>query len=74
MPCPKKKPHWIEIKLETEDGDPVPWEEYRIQLPDGEIATGCLDKSGRARVDGIPEAGTCQVTFPNLDRDAWDRK
>jgi hypothetical protein len=65
--------HWIEIRLVGSDGQPVPSEQYRIQLPTGEFAEGNLDNDGRARVDGIPNPGTCQVTFPNLEADAWVR-
>jgi len=24
-----------------------------------------------ARLDGMPDAGTCQVSFPNIDGDDW---
>jgi hypothetical protein len=45
---------------------------YRITLPDGEtVAEGTLDDKGFARVDGI-EPGTCKITFPDLDKDAWE--
>ena len=73
-PSPRLQPtHWIEIRLIGEDGNPIPEEEYRIHLPSGEPAEGRLDKNGWARVDGIPTGGTCKVTFPNLDKDAWNR-
>ena len=32
---------------------------------------GTLDEKGLARVEGIPE-GSCKVTFPDLDKDAWE--
>ncbi len=73
-PDNKDKTHWIEIKLVDEDGDPVPGEPYKITLPDGTtIADGTLDDKGFARVDNI-DPGTCQITFTNLDRDAWKPK
>ena len=69
----KKKPHWIEIELVDEEGQPVPGEPYKITLPDGTtVADGTLDEKGFARVDGI-DPGTCKVTFPNLDKDAWEK-
>jgi hypothetical protein len=72
--CPKSKPaHWIEIKLLDDNGDPLPGERYRVDLPDGDVAEGRLGKDGTARIEGIPSAGTCQVTFPNLDREGWNR-
>jgi type VI secretion system secreted protein VgrG len=68
----KKKKSWIEIQLNDEDGNPIPGEPYKITLPDGTtIADGTLDNKGFARVDNI-DPGTCQVTFPNLDKDAWE--
>jgi len=68
----EKKKTWIEIELVDEAGEPVPGESYEITLPDGSKATGSLDGKGFARVDGI-DPGTCKVTFPNLDKDAWNR-
>ncbi len=67
-----KKKTWIEIVLKDEDGNPVPGEPYRITLPDGSVSEGTLDQNGFARVDGI-DPGTCEVTFPNLDKDTWDK-
>jgi type VI secretion system secreted protein VgrG len=70
----KDKKHWIEIELLDEDDNPVPGEPYRITLPDGTtLADGTLDDKGWARVDHI-DPGTCQVTFPRLDKDAWSPK
>ncbi len=67
-----QKPSWIEIELVDEDGAPVPGERYRIELPDGSVAQGTLDAKGVARVEGI-EPGNCKITFPNLDKDAWEK-
>ena len=56
-----------------EDNQPVPGIAYRVTLPDGEtVAEGTLDEKGFARVDGI-DPGTCKITFPPLDKDAWER-
>lgn len=77
QPCPlAEQPspvHWIEILLSGEDGNPVPWEAYAVELPDGELVTGYLDGNGRARIENIATAGECQVRFPLLDQDAWER-
>jgi hypothetical protein len=71
-PDNKTKVHWIEIELFDEDGNPVPGECYSITLPDGStVADGTLDNKGLARVDNI-DPGTCKVTFPNLDGEAWE--
>jgi type VI secretion system secreted protein VgrG len=65
------KTAWIEIVLVDEVGKPVPGESYAITLPDGQtVATGTLDDKGFARVEGF-DPGSCQVTFPELDQDAW---
>jgi len=71
----KDKPKgWIAIKMLDEDGNPVVGLAYRIVLPDGETAaTGTLDEKGAARVEGF-EPGSCKVSFPSLDRDAWIKK
>lgn len=62
---------FIEIELVDEDGNAVAGEFYEITLPDGSVADGQLDDNGRARVDGI-DPGSCQITFPDLDKDAWN--
>ncbi|MFH1075399.1 MAG: hypothetical protein V1753_00920 [Pseudomonadota bacterium] len=68
----KEKKSWIEIELVDEEDNPVPGERYRIEFPDGKIAEGKLDEKGFARVDVI-DPGTCKITFPNLDKDAWEK-
>ncbi len=71
----KDKPvDWIEIVLTDKDGNPIAGEAYRIILPDGETAaSGTLDDKGMARVEGI-DPGSCKVTFPNLEKQAWKPK
>jgi type VI secretion system secreted protein VgrG len=71
-PDPTKK-SFVEIEMVDEDGKPVPGERYQITLPDGRVATGTLDSKGKARVEGI-DPGSCKVTFPALDKDAWEKK
>jgi hypothetical protein len=68
----EEKKSWIEIELIDEDDEPVPGERYQIELPDGSVARGTLDQNGFARVDGI-DPGTCKVTFPELDKEAWEK-
>ncbi len=63
---------WIVIEMVDEEDDPVPGERYKITLPDDTVAEGALDEKGFARVDGI-DPGTCKITFPDLDKDAWER-
>jgi hypothetical protein len=65
------KKSWIEIELVDEEDQPVPGERYKIELPDGSVAEGTLDEKGFARIDGM-DPGTCKITFPELDKDAWE--
>ncbi len=64
-------PHWVTIEMVDEEDRPVAWMAYKITLPNGDIARGFLNDKGRAKITGIPTAGSCQVTFPDLDQDAW---
>lgn len=69
----KEKKSWIEIELVDEENNPVPGERYKVILPDGKtVAEGTLDEKGFARIEGI-DPGTCKITFPNLDKDAWEK-
>ena len=68
----ERKLTWIEIELVGEDDKPIPGEAYKITLPDGRVTGGTLDEKGFARVEGI-EPGTCKVTFPDLDKEAWEK-
>ena len=62
--------HWIAIRLKNADGAPVPYEPYRLKLPDGTVTTGRLNNEGMAKVEGIDE-GTCEVNFPSIHGDEW---
>ena len=77
LPCPyaKVKPvvTWLEIALVGEDKSPIPSMKYRVKLPNAEIVQGFLNKQGKARIENIPSPGECEVTFPDLDTDAWAR-
>jgi hypothetical protein len=73
-PCPlaekKKENTWIAIQLIGEDDLPIPGAAYRVVLTDGRTIEGRLDEQGCAEFREI-DPGTCVVTFPELDRDAW---
>ena len=72
-PClQEQRVHWIQIELVGEDDCPIPGEAFRIALPDGRVVTGSLDDEGKARVENIINAVYCQISFPNLDKDAWE--
>lgn len=66
------KKAWIEIELVDESENAVPGAKYAITLPDGSVASGTLDAQGKARVEGF-EPGSCQVTFPDFDQEAWEK-
>ena len=68
----KDKKSWIEIELVDEDGKPVPGEEFRVTMPDNTVTGGTLDEKGYAKITGI-DPGSCKVTFPNLDKEAWEK-
>lgn len=61
---------WIEVQLVGEDDSPIPGEAYEIRLPGGTLVSGTLDDQGSVRIDALAP-GTCKVSFPNLDKDAW---
>jgi Bacteriophage probable baseplate hub protein len=71
-PAPRPRPStsWIEVRLVGEDGEPVAEVRYRLKLPDGSELEGTLGEDGLIRVDGIDPA-ECELTFPELDQDAW---
>ena len=66
--------HWIQIELVGEDDEPIGGVRYQIELPGGKVRRGVLNDEGRARVDRIKNGGTCKVTFPDLDEEAWEKK
>lgn len=65
------KKAWIEIILVDMDGKPVPNVRYRITPPGGSPVEGRLNEHGQAGVYNI-DPGNCKVTFPDLDKDAWE--
>ncbi|MFN0100770.1 MAG: hypothetical protein ACKV2U_01640 [Bryobacteraceae bacterium] len=69
--APAAETHWIEIELIGEDDGPIPWEEYVVELPSGRHIRGFLDERGVGRLERLEETGTCRVSFPKIDRDAW---
>lgn len=67
----EKHRHWVEIELIGQDGKPIPNEKYKVVLPDEIIKEGNLDQNGWARFECDP-AGDCEVTFPEMDWEAWE--
>lgn len=68
----KSKTAWIEIMLVDMDNKPMPGVRYRITPPGGgDPMEGYLNEHGQAGYYKI-EPGNYKITFPDLDRDAWD--
>ncbi len=66
----EKPVHWIEVQMLGDDDKPVGlvcW----ITRPDGQRLERVTDRQGLVRVDGLEDAGQCEVTFPNLDTKTW---
>ncbi len=61
---------WIEVLIEDEAHQPVPYIAYKMVLPDGSTRTGTTNKLGIVRYDRIP-SGTCQFTLVEVDTKAW---
>ncbi len=67
----KQKKAWIEIILVDAEGKPMPGVRYRITPPGGAPVEGRLNEHGQAGLYQI-EPGNCKITFPDLDKEAWD--
>ena len=59
--------HVSNVMVVDSDGKPVPDVLYSVTTPDNRTQQGRVDKTGFARLDGLT-AGTCTVTFPEVDR------
>ncbi len=74
-PCRNAPPplpdHWVEIVLIGEDDSLVAWEQYSVKAPGLDRADGLLDSDGFTRV-GLPTGADVEVSFPRLDREAWE--
>lgn len=65
--------HTVVIELVDAENNPVPFEPYRIKLPDGQMQTRTLDRHGRDRITGIRTPGQCMVCFHRRDAAVWAR-
>lgn len=68
----EKTKTWVEIVLVDMEGKPIPGVRYRVKLPGGEVKEGVLNSYGQAGFYEL-DPGSCQVTFPELDMEAWER-
>ena len=62
---------FVEVQMVGSDNKPIAGVKYRIELPDGDTKEGVTDANGMIRYEGI-DPGECKVTFPDLDKDAWE--
>lgn len=67
-----KETSWIEVELVGEDDKPITGELCEITVPDGRVYRSSTDHEGLVRLEGF-EPGSCKVTFPNLDQEAWEK-
>ncbi len=63
--APRQELDWIEIQVVDDNQQPYAGS-YKIVLPDGRKLEGVLGAAGTIRADAIM-AGSCQVSFPDLD-------
>lgn len=64
---------WVEVQMVDLAGEPVANERCKIVLPDGTVRETKTNYVGRIRIDGLTTPGSCEVSFPDLDADAWER-
>ena len=56
---------FVEFELKDDEGNPIPAERYRVELPDGSVKEGLTDSEGKVHIDGV-DPGTAKITFPGL--------
>jgi len=66
------KTTWIALHVvdDREPKRPAAFLPYLVELPDGSIREGTLNKEGKARLESVP-AGQCLVSFPTVDAKDW---
>jgi type VI secretion system secreted protein VgrG len=64
---------WLEVELVDEADEPVAGEKVLVTLPDGKVYSGRTNKDGVLKVTGVDKGATCQITFPDLDKEAWEK-
>ncbi|AKF03409.1 hypothetical protein [Sandaracinus amylolyticus] len=66
-PEPEPEPLWLELELLDEAGEPIADARYEVELPGGDVRSGSLDSSGRARIEGLSSRRDGIVRFPDLE-------
>lgn len=59
--------HWVEITFHDAAGEPLANAQVRIERPDGVTHEGRTNAAGVLRVSDIAVAGSCKVTFLELE-------
>lgn len=67
-----KAQHWIEVQLIGEDDEAISGARCQIVLPNGQTIVRTTDRFGLVRIDGVEEAGDCEISFLDLDTEAWE--
>ena len=62
---------WVGLQFVGEDDQPVAHESFELKLPDGSVKRGRTDSYGYADTQNIYGEGDCELTFVDLDQDAW---
>jgi hypothetical protein len=62
---------WIEFEFVDGAGEPLAGTRYELKLVDGSLRQGVTDGAGRIRLERV-EAGTCSITFPDVDGAEWE--
>jgi hypothetical protein len=67
---PPLEVHAIEIAVVNALDQPAVGVFYQLVQPDGRTRTGTTDGAGMIKIDDIEQPGDCQLTFPDVDRQA----
>jgi len=72
---PKEEPKrtWVEIEMVGGDDKGLPGIRYRLKLGDGTTREGRTSESGIARIDDLDPRDDVELSFPDLDQEAWDK-
>jgi type VI secretion system secreted protein VgrG len=64
---------WLEVELIDDADQPVAGEKVMVTLPDGKVYTGRTGPDGVLKVTGVEKGADCKITFPDLDKEAWEK-
>jgi len=64
---------WLEVELIDDADQPVAGEKVMVTLPDGKVYSGRTGPDGVLKVTGVEPNANCKITFPDLDKEAWEK-